>query len=80
MNILSWAINIMKFLLVVHYYSCGWLWLQENKSNNGLSTVGFSDDTSLAKYVDSLYLVTTTITTVGYGDFKAVNSDEAVWM
>ena len=27
MNILSWVIAIIKFLLCMHYYACVWLWL-----------------------------------------------------
>ena len=30
-------------------------------------------------YVDAIYLVTTTITTVGYGDFKAYNDNTGNW-
>ena len=39
----------------------------------------WSEDTMTAKYVDSVYLVTTTITTVGYGDFKAYNTNDPDW-
>ena len=30
-------------------------------------------------YVDGLYLMTTTITTVGYGDFKGFNDTDGAW-
>ena len=79
MNLLSWIVATLKFLLFVHYYACGWLWMQNYKEARELNTVGFSDDTDQYKYVDSVYLLTTTITTVGYGDFKAFVSNEPVW-
>ena len=69
----------MKFLLSLHYYACGWLWMQERKEKDGLPIVGWTENTMLSKYVDSVHLVTTTITTVGYGDFKAVNSTNPDW-
>lgn len=31
-------------------------------------------------YVDGLYLMTTTITTVGYGDFKGFNDTDGEWI
>lgn len=33
----------------------------------------------MAKYVESLYLMTTTISTVGYGDYKAFWDTEPNW-
>ena len=44
-----------------------------------MNVVPFSENTTLAMYIDSIYLVTTTITTVGFGDFKAVNSTNPDW-
>ena len=63
----------------MHYFACGWLWLTDEKKLEGLAYVDWSEDTMAAKYVDSVYLVTTTITTVGYGDFKAYNSEDPDW-
>lgn len=31
-------------------------------------------------YVDGLYLMTTTITTVGYGDYKGFNNTDGEWI
>ena len=31
------------------------------------------------RYIESFYLITTTITTVGYGDYKAFNDNNPVW-
>ena len=32
------------------------------------------------RYTESIYLVTTTISLVGYGDFKAFNDDSGEWL
>ena len=32
----------------------------------------------MRQYVDAFYLTTTTITTVGYGDYKAFNADDGI--
>ena len=39
----------------------------------------FDDQKMTGIYVDSLYLMTTTISTVGYGDFKAYNDNGSGW-
>ena len=78
-NLLLWFIIVLKFLLTMHYFACGWLWMTEKKKLDGVAYVEWSEDTMMAKYVDSVYLVTTTITTVGYGDFKAHNTNEPDW-
>ena len=70
-NFLSWLMAGLKLILSLHYLACGWIYIHFLKLEAGRITVEFSDDSFLAMYVDSLYLMTTTISTVGYGDFKA---------
>ena len=79
-NIKSWAVAGIKFWLFVHYYACGWVWIYTDKQREGLPTIEFSDDTQMAIYVNSFYLVTTTISTVGYGDFKGFVDDGGLWI
>ena len=69
-NLLSWTCAGLKFMLSVHYLSCGWIYIEIAKAEKGLPRVEFSSDTDFAIYVDSFYLMTTTISKVGYGDFK----------
>ena len=78
-NLFTWGVTATKFLLFVHYFACGWIWMQKAKLTANLPHVSFSDDTTIAMYVDSIYLITTTITTVGYGDINAINSFDADW-
>ena len=49
--------------------------MEKEKAELGLPRAVFSQDTDLAIYVDSFYLMTTTISTVGYGDFKGFIGD-----
>ena len=60
----------LEFILSIHYLACGWIYIYSTKKLYDRLTIEFSDDTQLAIYVDSIYAMTTTITTVGYGDFK----------
>ena len=69
-NILSFMTADLKLILSLHYLACGWIYIEIYKEERGLSTVKFSQDNDFAMFVDSFYLMTTTISTVGYGDFK----------
>jgi len=80
-NIYSMIIVVLKFLMFIHFYACGWLLIHHFKDDNGFPHVEFSegDKELLAQYVDSVYLMTTTITTVGYGDFNGFPDTEGHW-
>ena len=39
----------------------------------------FSEDTIFTKYFESVYAMTTSITTVGYGDYKGYNDNGKGW-
>ena len=43
------------------------------------STV-FSEKSIFFIYFEAFYLITTTITTIGYGDYSAFDPEEAVWI
>ena len=92
MNIKAWILAAIKFLLFIHYFSCGWIYIYMLKTEANKPTVEFSvtmidilDKDSVnyhnwqAVYVDSFYLITATISTVGYGDFKAYINDTGSW-
>ena len=75
-NIHKWESAALKLILGLHYMACGWIWIYSTKTYYERRTIEFSDDTSeTAIYVDSIYLMTTTVSTVGYGDFKGHISD-----
>ena len=67
--------TLLKFVLVVHWFACGWLLIHYLKKESGLVTVPFVGEGEFEQYWESFYLVTTTITTVGYGDYKAYNGN-----
>ena len=75
LNFLSWTTAGLKFILSLHYLSCGWIYMEKEKAEKGLPRAVFSQETDFAIYVDSFYLMTTTISTVGYGDFKGFIGD-----
>ena len=79
-NVLSWFLTGLKFLLCIHYLACGWVIINLVKDEQGVKKVEFIETTVLNRYFESFYLITTTITSVGYGDYKAFNDTEPVWV
>ena len=79
MNLLSWFLTGLKFLLCIHYLACGWIIIFLVKDIEGVLAVEFLGTTIMDRYAEALYLITTTITTVGYGDYKAFNDTSGIW-
>ena len=76
-NILSWTLASTKFLLSVHYMACGWIALHNFSGHDG--SFSFSEESIVLVYVESWYLMTSTISTVGFGDIKAFNVDTELY-
>ena len=72
-NILSWILASTKFLLCVHYMAIGWIALDD--FNHHVGTFGFTNNEHGTLYVESFYLILSSITTVGYGDLSAFTDD-----
>ena len=69
----------MKFLGAVHYFACIHILIWKEKTFSGAQAVEFMDDKLSTIYVESFYLITTTITSVGYGDFKGYYDNDGAW-
>ena len=54
----------------VHYFACGLLLIHRIKEELNHVTFAYQYNDDVSDYVESLYLITTTISTVGYGDYK----------
>jgi len=77
--------SLLIFLfLIIHIISCIWLkighlvegsWILADGDNKGLG----DDATPSTKYITSFYWVVTTLTTVGYGDFKGFTTEEYIF-
>ena len=79
-NFLSWTLAGLKFLLALHYFACGWIWIYKYKFKEEWDVTHFSEpNEKLSIYVDSFYLIITTVSTVGYGDFKAYIDSDGVY-
>ena len=80
-NMLRWILAGVKFLLAVHYFACGWILIHRMKQQFGWVLFPFNFGTAdWEDYVESFYLITTTITTVGYGDFKGFLDTDGSWL
>jgi hypothetical protein len=66
-------------LLVMHVVACVWLYTGESTPGSWITSesAGIGEDTDpTKKYITSLYWVVTTLTTVGYGDYKGFTTKE----
>ena len=45
-----------------------------------MDTVEFAGTGVTERYFESVYMISTTITTVGYGDYKAFNDTNPIWL
>ena len=79
-NLLSWFLTCLKFVLSVHYFACGWVIITLIKDLEGVKRLDFVETDVIYQYFESFYLITTTITTVGFGDYKAFNDSDPVWV
>ena len=78
-NLLSWALAGMLLFMSMHYMACIWILISIMKEVRGMDYSEFTDNKLMTVYVDALYTMTTTISTVGYGDFKGFYDNEAGW-
>ena len=78
-NLLSWFLTCLKFVLFVHYFACGWVIIERIKHLHGVKRLEFVETSVIFRYFESFYLITSTITTIGFGDYKAFNDEDPVW-
>ena len=67
-NILSWTLAGTTLFITIHLFACIWVKLHFIKLAYGVETIEFEETGRAAQYFESLYLMTTTISTVGYGN------------
>ena len=80
-NIFSWTVAGTSLVVFLHYFACGWTYIANRKKMIGYNHYhDFGDwESFVRRYVDSWYLMTTTISTVGYGDFKGYYDNDGHW-
>lgn len=79
-NLLSWVLAALKLVLSIHVFACIWV-LIASKEGGILEVTGESDEPILVRYVTCWYMMTTTITTVGYGHttYKGFIDESGHW-
>lgn len=71
--------TILQFLLSIHYMACGWCFIHSRKKFFGFDHIDFSSENDTENYIEAVYFITTTISTVGFGDFKGFPDLEGNW-
>lgn len=78
-NMYSWIIAAITGTLFMHVFACGWLTINETKKANGQEAWNDHSESNFELYIFSLYFITTTISTVGYGDYKGFIDNGGTW-
>lgn len=68
-------------MFLIHVFACTWLYFGTVTENGWMDAnyVKIRNKTVFTKYICAFYWVTTTLTTVGYGDFKGNQTNEYVY-
>lgn len=67
-NLSRWILAGGKLVLSIHLAACGWILLhRKTKEDADFSTPRFVEDSNFGQYVEAVFFMTSTITTVGYG-------------
>lgn len=76
-NLLEWTLTAIKFIISLHYFACGWIYLNYQQQ---YEEEIFVVDWRFGRYLEAMYLMTTTITSVGYGDYKGrYDNEDSKW-
>ena len=78
-NLLSWTLAGFKLILTIHLFACGWISFEIYLAKDHNVANLFTEGSSPAKYLEAIYFITTTITTVGYGDLKGYVDNSGSW-
>ena len=64
----------------MHFFACGWILLDQLHRREGSETLeAFKETSHTLVYAEAWYAMTTTISTVGYGDFKGFVDTSPTW-
>lgn len=79
---IDYFVKLLVFLiLIIHIIACLWLKVGETVEDSWINNkdgIGV-DTTPSKKYITSFYWVVATLTTVGYGDFKGLTTQEYIF-
>jgi Ion transport protein/Cyclic nucleotide-binding domain len=70
---------LLLIVFMIHSIACFWIFIAKinfDSPNNWIFSLKYYDYPNLDLYIVAIYWTVTTLTTVGYGDITATNSDE----
>lgn len=74
-QLLSLIMTGVSFVLSMHFFTCGWILMEYR--HDGI--IFDANNSEIVNYVSAAYFMTTTISTVGYGDISAKMNNEEIW-
>ena len=71
--------------MAIHIFACVWLFILLNEPGSSLKlphepTLEELDEFLVINFVNNTYFIITSVTTIGYGDFKAITQWERLYM
>ena len=75
-NVTGYIRSCGAFGVLIHMFACAWLFVG---ANDWMTEEDLEYDKKSVLYVDALYFVTTTMTSVGYGDVNAGGYIVSMW-
>ena len=68
-NLSGYIRSVAGFLIMIHFFSCTWIYVGAMDDQWMSEEEKLFEDKSTT-YVNSIYFITTTMTSVGYGDIN----------
>lgn len=70
----------MELLISCHILACTFIYAASYSTNNWIQMNGLENERNRIKYLNSLYYIIVTMTTIGYGDIHPVSNTEKIFL
>ena len=73
-NVYTLIKTVLILLLIFHIFACCWIYIGSNPDGWRNITEQYRQDDPIYVYITAFYFVTTSATTIGYGDYHGSTS------
>lgn len=67
-------------VISMHTLGCAWVFIGQHIEYSWIDEEGFRDESRDTLYISSIYWITMTLTTVGYGEIKGQTAEEFLYV